>query len=29
LDFLGFGHMDITLLMSEIAEYVSKTVESV
>jgi putative nucleotidyltransferase with HDIG domain len=28
LDFLGFGHMDVTLLMTEIAEYVSSTVES-
>jgi len=29
LDFLEFGHADVTLLMSDIAEYVSRIVESV
>jgi len=29
MDFLKFGHTDITILMGEIAEYVSKTMESI
>ena len=28
LDFMGFSHTDVTLLMSDIVEYVNKTVES-